>query len=76
MVRKPEPPAPTTWDIFKAAAKLRPVGTVEAAVEAEAIVKAAARSKVIAGKLVRGAAAMMHRDGQIQPMTPNNRRQL
>ena len=52
MARKPKPPAPITWEIFKAAAKLRPLGTVEAADEAEAIAKAAAEFKVIASKLI------------------------
>jgi hypothetical protein len=52
MARKPEPPAPITWEIFKAAAKLRPLGTVEAADEAEAIQKAATQYKVIASKLM------------------------
>jgi hypothetical protein len=52
VARKPEPPAPITWEIFKAAAKLRPLGTVEAADETEAIQKAAAQYKVIASKLI------------------------
>jgi hypothetical protein len=36
MAKKPEPPTPVRWDIYRAAAKLRPLGTVEAADKAEA----------------------------------------
>jgi hypothetical protein len=43
---------PTRWDIYRAAAELRPLGTVEAADEHEAIEKAAAEFKVIASKLI------------------------
>jgi hypothetical protein len=43
---------PTRWDIYRAAAKLRPLGTVEAADEDEAIENAAAEFKVIASKLI------------------------
>ncbi len=43
---------PITWDVYPAAAKLRPLGTIEAADEAEAIQKAAAEFKVIASKLI------------------------
>jgi hypothetical protein len=50
MAKKPEPPKPTTWDIYRAAAKLRPLGAVEAVDENEAIKKAAAEFKVIAGR--------------------------
>jgi hypothetical protein len=52
MAKKPEPPKPVTWDVYRAAAKLRPLGTVEAADENEAIEKAAAQFKVIASKLI------------------------
>ncbi len=52
MAKKPEPPKPLTWDIFKAAAKLRPLGTIEAVDEAAAIEKAAEQFKVIASKLI------------------------
>ena len=52
MPKKPEPPQPTIWDVYRAAAKLRPLGTVEAANEAEAIAKAAEQFKVIASKLI------------------------
>ena len=53
MAKQPtEPPKPTSWDIFKAAAKARPLGTVEAADADEAIEKAAKEFKVIASKLI------------------------
>jgi len=48
----PKPQAPTIWDVYRAAAKLRPLGTVEAADANEAIDKAAKEYKVIAGKLI------------------------
>jgi hypothetical protein len=47
MAKKPEPPQPIRWDIYRATAKLPSVGTVEAASEAEAIEKAAKEFKVI-----------------------------
>lgn len=52
MARKPEPPKPIVWDIYKVAAKLRPVGTVEAADEREAIEKAAKEFMQSATKLM------------------------
>lgn len=52
MAKKPELPQLIRWDIFKAAAKLTPLGTVEAADEAQAIQKAAAQYNVIASKLI------------------------
>jgi len=52
VAKKPEPPKLTSWAIYKVAAKLRPLGTVEAANEAEAIAKAAEQFKVIASKLI------------------------
>lgn len=52
MAKKPEPPAPIVWDIYRAAAKLRPMGAVEAADADEAIQKAAAEFNVIASKLI------------------------
>jgi hypothetical protein len=53
MAKQPnKPQAPTLWDIFKAANKARPLGTVEAADEDEAIEKAAKEYKVIASKLI------------------------
>jgi membrane-bound lytic murein transglycosylase B len=48
----PEPTKPTSWNIYKAAAKARPLGTVEAATSNEAIQKAAAQFKVPASKLI------------------------
>ncbi len=53
MAKQPsKPQAPTLWDIFKAAAKAKPLGTIEAADEDEAIEKAAQEFKVIASKLI------------------------
>jgi hypothetical protein len=48
MAKKPEPPKPTTWTIYKIAAKAVRLGTVEAA----AIEKAAAEFKVPATRLM------------------------
>jgi hypothetical protein len=42
MAKKPDPPKPTTWTIYKIAAKAVRLGTVEAADEATAIEKGAA----------------------------------
>jgi hypothetical protein len=52
MSRKPEPTKPTSWNIYKAAAKAVWLGTVEATDEAAAIKKAAAEYKVLAAKLI------------------------
>jgi membrane-bound lytic murein transglycosylase B len=52
MAKKPEPPHPTSWYIYKVAAKAIWLGTVEAADEAAAIEKAAAEYKVPASKLI------------------------
>jgi membrane-bound lytic murein transglycosylase B len=52
MGRTPEPPRPTTWTIYKIAAKAVRLGTVEAADEASAIEKAAAEFKVPATRLM------------------------
>jgi len=49
---KPEPPKPTTWTIYKIAAKLRPLGSVEATDEAEAVAKGAAEFKADARRLI------------------------
>jgi hypothetical protein len=46
MTKKPEPPKPTTWTIYKLAAKAERLGTVEALDEATAIEKGAAEFKV------------------------------
>jgi membrane-bound lytic murein transglycosylase B len=48
----PEPTKPTSWNIYRVAAKARPLGTVEAASPIEAIQKAAAQFKVPASKLI------------------------
>jgi hypothetical protein len=48
--KKPEPPKPTTWTIYKLAAKAVWLGTVEAPDEATAIEKAAAEFKVAANR--------------------------
>jgi hypothetical protein len=42
MAKKPEPPKPTTWNIYKFASKAVWLGTVEAPDEATAMEKAAA----------------------------------
>jgi hypothetical protein len=47
-----QPPPISSWGIFRAAAKAKPLGTVEAADEAEAIEKAAAQFKVLASTLI------------------------
>jgi hypothetical protein len=47
MAKKPEPPKPTTWTVYKIAAKRMGLGTVEA----PAIEKAAAEFKVPANRL-------------------------
>jgi hypothetical protein len=53
MARKPEPPSkPLVWEIYKAAAKARWIGEVEATDEAEAIEKAAERFKQPVTKLM------------------------
>jgi hypothetical protein len=51
MVKKPEPPQPITWTVYKIAKKQTWVGTVEAADEAEAIRKVAVELKLPATKL-------------------------
>jgi hypothetical protein len=52
MAKKPEPPKPTTWTIYKIASKAVRLGTVETADEATAIEKAAAEFKVKATRLM------------------------
>ena len=49
--KKPEPPKPVRWVIYKLAAKQTWIGEVEAATEAEAIEKTAAEFKQYAAKL-------------------------
>src|SRR5262245_39516118 len=51
MAKKPTPPRQHRWDVCRATAKLRPLGTVEAASEAGVVEKAAKEFKVIASKL-------------------------
>ena len=51
MAKKPEPPKPITWSIYKIAAKAVPLGTVEAPDEAAAVEKAAQEFKVDAWRL-------------------------
>jgi membrane-bound lytic murein transglycosylase B len=53
LTRKPQPPSqePVSWDIYRAAAKGKLLGTVEAADEREAIEKAAEQFNVPATKL-------------------------
>jgi hypothetical protein len=52
MARKPEPPKPVRWNVYKIASKAVWLGTVEAPDEAAAIEKAAAEFKVPATKLM------------------------
>jgi hypothetical protein len=52
VARKPEPPQPATWTIYKLAAKRVWVGEVEAADEREAIEKAAREFRQHASKLM------------------------
>jgi hypothetical protein len=46
MVKKPEPPKPTSWDVYKIPKKGVWLGTVEAPDKQSAIAKAAAEFKV------------------------------
>jgi hypothetical protein len=52
MAKKSEPPKPTTWSIYKLAAKAERLGTVEAPNEATAIEKGAAEIKVLGNTLM------------------------
>ena len=52
MAKKPEPPKPTVWNIYKLASKAVWLGTIEAHDAAAAIEKAAAEYKVPASKLM------------------------
>lgn len=52
MAKKPAPAKQIIWDVYRVAAKARPVGTVEAADEREAIEKAAEQFKQPATKLM------------------------
>ncbi len=51
MPRKPEPPKPTSWNIYKVAAKVILLGTVEAADKKAAIEAAAKEFKTDACRL-------------------------
>jgi len=52
MAREPEPPKPTTWTIYKIAARQTWIGSVEATNQAEAIEKAAKEFNPLATKLM------------------------
>jgi hypothetical protein len=52
MARKPEPPPPLSWDIYRAAAKAKWIGSVEAADADAAIEKAVAEFKTDAKRLI------------------------
>jgi hypothetical protein len=52
MAKQPDPPKPTTWTIYKIAAKAVRLGTVEATDEATTIDKGAAAFKVPANRLM------------------------
>jgi hypothetical protein len=52
MAKKSEPPKPTTWTVYKLAAKQIRLGTVEAPDEATAMERAAAEFKVLASRLM------------------------
>jgi hypothetical protein len=52
MAKQPEPPKPTTWTIYKIAARVVRLGTVEAADKATAIEKGAVKFKVPATRLM------------------------
>jgi hypothetical protein len=52
MAKKPEPPKPINWTVYKIANKLVWLGDVEAPDEAAALEKAAAEFKVPANRLM------------------------
>jgi hypothetical protein len=52
MAKKPEPPKPATWNIYKSPAKPFGLGTVEASDEATAMEKAATEFKVPTNRLL------------------------
>jgi hypothetical protein len=52
MAKKPEPPKPTTWNIYKIASKAVWLGAVEAPDETAAVEKAAGEFKVPATRLM------------------------
>jgi hypothetical protein len=52
VAKKPEPPKPIVWNVYKIASKAVWLGTVEALDEASAIEKGAAEFKVGANRLM------------------------
>jgi hypothetical protein len=52
VAKKPELTVPTRWNIYRAAAKLRPLGTVEAADEHRPLRRPPRSSRSIASKLI------------------------
>jgi hypothetical protein len=52
MAKKPEPPKPLSWNVYKIASKAVWLGEVEAADEQAAVEKAAAEFKVPAKRLM------------------------
>jgi hypothetical protein len=52
MARKPEPPKPTNWDIYRVASKGKLLGTIEADNAGEAVKKAAEEFKTDAWRLI------------------------
>jgi hypothetical protein len=52
MAKKPEPPKPIIWNVYKIASKAVWLGAVEASDEATAMDKAAAEFKVPANRLM------------------------
>jgi hypothetical protein len=52
MAKKPEPPKPITWNIYKIAGKAVWLGEVEAPDDASAMEKAATEIKVAANRLM------------------------
>jgi len=52
MPRKPEPPPPSTWDVFKIASKAVWLATVEATDERDAIERVAKERDIPAARLI------------------------
>ena len=52
MAKKPEPPTPITWDVYRAAHKPKIVGSMQASDADEAVQKAAQEFKVDAWRLI------------------------
>ena len=70
MAKKPEPPALKTWNIYKVAAKVVWLGTVEAPNRRIAIEKGAEEFKSRRLAAVRSGAAMTRGIGAISPAAP------